>query len=85
MGLDAKAWLFVALGGFAAFYVWMLWRGVRRRELNEPRKAAQPSAPAAATGFVTAFFDTLGIGSFATTTTIFRHFVWSMTRSCQAR
>jgi uncharacterized membrane protein YfcA len=31
-----------------------------------------PSARESATGFVTVFFDTLGIGSFATTTTIFR-------------
>jgi len=31
-----------------------------------------PSAKESATGFITVFFDTLGIGSFATTTTIFR-------------
>jgi uncharacterized membrane protein YfcA len=31
-----------------------------------------PSARESGTGFITVFFDTLGIGSFATTTTIFR-------------
>lgn len=67
--LDAKGWLFVALGLFTAFYVWVLGRGVRRRSGTE---VARPSKEAAATGFVTAFFDTLGIGSFATTTSIFR-------------
>jgi uncharacterized membrane protein YfcA len=70
MALDAKGWLFVALGFFTAFYLWMLWQGVRRRARIEP---VRPSAPTAATGFVTAFFDTLGIGSFATTTSIFRN------------
>lgn len=37
--------------------------------------SGSPSAPSAresGTGFITVFFDTLGIGSFATTTTIFR-------------
>jgi uncharacterized membrane protein YfcA len=70
MALDAKGWLFVALGFFTAFYLWMLWQGVRRRARIEP---VRPTAPTAATGFVTAFFDTLGIGSFATTTSIFRN------------
>jgi uncharacterized membrane protein YfcA len=32
----------------------------------------QPSFPALLTGFITNFFDTLGIGSFATTTSIFK-------------
>jgi uncharacterized membrane protein YfcA len=44
---------------------------VRRRARIEP---VRPSPKTAATGLVTAFFDTLGIGSFATTTSIFRHF-----------
>lgn len=61
--------LFIALAIFTAFYVWILVAGVRRRAKTEPVK---PSPKAAATGFVTAFFDTLGIGSFATTTSIFR-------------
>jgi uncharacterized membrane protein YfcA len=63
--------LFVALGFFTAFYLWILLAGIRRRAATE---TVRPSWPAAATGFVTAFFDTLGIGSFATTTSIFRNF-----------
>src|SRR5216110_1610751 len=33
---------------------------------------AAPTALQTATGFVTAFFDTLGIGSFATTTAVYK-------------
>ena len=40
--------------------------------------AASPNAAGIATGFVTNFFDTLGIGSFATTTAIFRK--WGLAR-----
>jgi hypothetical protein len=39
---------------------------------------ASPNAPGIATGFITNFFDTLGIGSFATTTAIFRK--WGLAR-----
>lgn len=67
--VDAKDALFVALAFFAAFYLWNVVTGVRRRAKVEP---ARPTPATAATGFVTAFFDTLGIGSFATTTSIFR-------------
>jgi uncharacterized membrane protein YfcA len=67
--LDAKGWLFVALGLFGAFYVYVVVTGIRRRARSEP---VTPTAKTAVTGFVTAFFDTFGIGSFATTTSIFR-------------
>ena len=70
LALDAKLWLFIALALFAAFYLWILIAAVRRRAMTEP---VRPKPKAAATGLVTAFFDTLGIGSFATTTSIFRH------------
>ena len=72
---DAKTALFIALALFTAFYLWCLWRGVRSRSSGESRA---PSKEAAAAGFVTAFFDTLGIGSFATTTSIFRQ--WRLVR-----
>jgi len=68
---DAKSALFIALGVFTAGFVWMLVSTARRRARAEPG-AVLPSQKAAAAGFVTAFFDTLGIGSFATTTSIFR-------------
>ena len=69
MTFDAKTWLFVALAVFTAFFLWVLSVGVRRKAKTDN---VSPSPQAAATGFVTAFFDTLGIGSFATTTSIFR-------------
>lgn len=69
--MTAKSYLFVALGLFSVFFVWALWRALRARDKAIP---ARPTFPTAATGFVTAFFDTLGIGSFATTTSIFRQF-----------
>ena len=69
LAVDAKLGLFIALALFTAFYLWILIAAVRRRAKLEP---VRPKPQAAATGFVTAFFDTLGIGSFATTTSIFR-------------
>jgi uncharacterized membrane protein YfcA len=67
--LSIKTWLFIALGGFAVFYL-ITWISAIRR-----RSAGAPTAPGpihAGIGFVTNFFDTLGIGSFATTTSIFK-------------
>jgi uncharacterized membrane protein YfcA len=69
--VTAKSYLFVALGAFAAFFVWALLRTIRARP---DRARARPTLATSATGFLTAFFDTLGIGSFATTTSIFRQF-----------
>ncbi len=70
-GFDAKSALFVALAFFAAFYLWNVVRGIRRAARTSN---ARPTPAMIATGFVTAFFDTLGIGSFATTTSVFRQF-----------
>src|SRR5499426_1373564 len=63
--LSIKTWLFIALGGFAAFYL-ITWFSAIRRE----RVGSWPVV--LGIGFVTNFFDTLGIGSFATTTSFFR-------------
>lgn len=67
--LTIKTWLFLVLGGFAAFYV-IAWLtailGSRRDE------TIAPTALGAGIGFVTTFFDTLGIGSFATTTSLYK-------------
>ena len=77
--LGARGLLFLALGVFAIAYVWILVAGLRRQKAAADDGAPQAGAPALlATGFVTNFFDTLGIGSFATTTTIFRH--WKLVR-----
>jgi uncharacterized membrane protein YfcA len=68
--LSARGWLFVALGAFSVFYLWIWFRG-------KNRAPGVPSALELFIGFVTNFFDTLGIGSFAPTTAIFkfRHIV----------
>src|SRR5579863_6951826 len=63
--LDARGWLFVALGAFTIFLVW-IW--LRSRD----RAPGFPSLFELCTGLVTNFFDTLGIGSFAPTTSIFK-------------
>jgi len=60
--MDAKSFLFVGLGLVLAIYLVTLVRG----------GFARPTWFQALVGFVTAFFDTLGIGSFATTTSIFK-------------
>ncbi|MFN7944338.1 MAG: sulfite exporter TauE/SafE family protein [Blastocatellia bacterium] len=67
--LTMKTWLFIALGGFTAFYLitWLL--AIRQTRRDEP---ATPGPVDAGIGFITNFFDTLGIGSFATTTSLFR-------------
>jgi uncharacterized membrane protein YfcA len=73
--LTMKTWLFVALGVVTLFYLATWFSAVSRRQNSEPKF---PSALQAAIGFVTNFFDTLGIGSFATTTALFRF--WKQVR-----
>ena len=60
--MDAKSLLFVGLAGALVVYGVAIARG----------GLEMPSALQAIIGFVTAFFDTLGIGSFATTTAVFK-------------
>jgi uncharacterized membrane protein YfcA len=60
--MDAKGLLFVGLGCVLVLYLVTLVAG----------GFARPAWFHAVVGFVTAFFDTLGIGSFATTTSIFK-------------
>ena len=70
--LDAKRVLVVALGlltlGFVLYWV----ASVRRRRAAGPGSSATPTLLQLAIGAVTNFFDTLGIGSFAPTTSIFK-------------
>src|SRR5438477_7551880 len=70
----AKDALFIALAIFTAFYLVALWGAIsrKRRDGAIGTGDAKPTAIGLGTGFVTNFFDTLGIGSFATTTSIFR-------------
>src|SRR4051794_21883437 len=60
--MDVKTLLFVGLGVMLALYSVTVFRG----------GLAVPTPLQTAIGFVTAFFDTLGIGSFATTTAVYK-------------
>jgi uncharacterized membrane protein YfcA len=67
--IDAITTLFVVLGLFTAYYLYVVGKDALRRAKTE---SAVPTARLTAIGFVTQFFDTLGIGSFATTTSLTR-------------
>ena len=68
--LNPRNALLVVLALVALFYIALIIRATSRGVRDGQRGV--PSAGGLGTGFVTNFFDTLGIGSFATTTTIFR-------------
>ncbi len=72
--LTMKTWLFIALGAVTLFYLWTWFSALRHRS-SEPKT---PTPLQAAIGFIANFFDTLGIGSFATTTSMFRF--WKQVR-----
>jgi hypothetical protein len=67
--IDAITTLFIVLGLFTAFYLYVFGKDALRRSKTE---SAAPGALPFGIGFVTQFFDTLGIGSFATTTSLTR-------------
>lgn len=75
ISLDLKTLLLGALAIVTVFYCVVLWRGIARARADGDGPIG-PTGVGTATGFVTNFFDTLGIGSFATTTAIFRQ--WRM-------
>src|SRR5262247_2212318 len=66
---STKTWLFIALGGFAAFYLITWLSAIRQRRDGE---SIAPDPIRTGIGFVTNFFDTLGIGSFATTCSFYK-------------
>ncbi len=73
----AKLGLFVTLGAVAAAYLvsWLATAREARRQLPADDPAAAgglPNLTESVIGFVTNFFDTLGIGSFAPTTAAFK-------------
>jgi uncharacterized membrane protein YfcA len=65
--------LLVALGALAIVFA-MAWRRavLMHEEASSSAEKKSPTAIQLAIGFVTDFFDTLGIGSFATTTTAYK-------------
>jgi uncharacterized membrane protein YfcA len=78
---DAKTVLLLALGLIALAYIVFLGADILRRRRAQRAgggtvESDTPTLGGLATGFVTNFFDTLGIGSYATTTSIFRF--WRM-------
>jgi uncharacterized membrane protein YfcA len=68
--------LLLCLAIIAAFYAAILANAFIQTRRSAADSSIAPPRAATATGFVTNFFDTLGIGSFATTTSIFRQ--WRM-------
>ncbi|MFN8059216.1 MAG: sulfite exporter TauE/SafE family protein [Vicinamibacterales bacterium] len=75
--LSAKDALYVALGLFSLIFLARFvpaWSAARRRgpSTHPADSAGAPSAAELAIGFVTNFFDSLGIGSFAPTTSLFK-------------
>jgi len=75
MQLDAKSYLLILLSAFAVFYLWRLWMALRgEKQASALGDSVTPTGELITTGFVTNLIDTWGIGSFATTTTIFRQF-----------
>jgi uncharacterized membrane protein YfcA len=71
--MPAKLILLLALAGFAIFYLAVFLNGLARARREG---GTLPTAAHLATGFGTNFLDTLGIGSFATSTSIFKF--WNM-------
>jgi uncharacterized membrane protein YfcA len=77
--MSPLVFLWVALGAFSLLYVatWII-AAVRARQAPsappEAKSVGSPSVGQLGLGFVTNFFDTLGIGSFAPTTAIFKFF-----------
>jgi len=70
MSISVAHGLIGALSVIAVWYVWQWWRIERERQ--EPAALRKTRPGDALVGLVTNFFDTLGIGSFAPTTAIFK-------------
>jgi uncharacterized membrane protein YfcA len=70
---DPIAWLLIALLGFTAFYFVVAIKGAKSKSAE-----GFPGPVHISIGFVTNFFDTLGIGSFAPTTAMFK--AWKLVK-----
>ncbi len=68
----AKLLLLVALGGFTLYYLVIFVRAIAKKRHEAAGESNTPTPIGLGTGFITNFFDTLGIGSYAPTTSIFR-------------
>ncbi|HEX5215221.1 MAG TPA: sulfite exporter TauE/SafE family protein [Vicinamibacterales bacterium] len=75
--LSPLSGLLAALGGFTLYYVGAWWTGAKNStnaSTIEARPVGGPTPAHLGIGLVTNFFDTLGIGSFAPTTALFKFF-----------
>jgi uncharacterized membrane protein YfcA len=86
--LGLRPLLLIALGGFGAAFTALWARDIARKRRGGSAPAGEgaddadpsstrpglPSPTQTAIGFVTNFFDTLGVGSYATTTSIYKMF-----------
>src|SRR5262245_41641728 len=82
--MDAKLILIAALIVITIVYLTFWFTHARARRAAGGHGAHEPAAPTPlqlAIGFITNFFDTLGIGSYATTTAMFR--AWRIVRDEQ--
>jgi uncharacterized membrane protein YfcA len=70
----ARLALFVALGVVTVYFIVVVVRALRGRASNGD--SVRTPASISATSFIANFFDTLGVGSFAPTTAVFRQ--WRM-------
>ncbi|HEX7121143.1 MAG TPA: hypothetical protein VF178_02145 [Gemmatimonadaceae bacterium] len=80
----ARSLLFGALGLFTLWYLSAFAVAWYRRRVADGRPTG-PRFIGLAVGFVTNFFDTLGIGSFAPTTSVFRFLKLCLTSTSRAR
>lgn len=73
-----KLGILAALAAVTAIFVATWWIDIRSRRARaaSPQDGVVPSPLESAVGFVTNFFDTLGIGAFATTTSAYK--LWHM-------
>ena len=80
--MDQKSMLLAVLVVIALVF-FIIWAVTARRQriARHDHSPIKPSPIQIAIGFVTSFFDTLGIGSFATTTAMYR--AWKVVRDEQ--
>ncbi len=67
--LTIKTVLFLTLSVFTVFFLFTWWSVLKQKRQTE---SATPTVLQSVIGFVTNFFDTLGIGSFAPTTSVYK-------------
>jgi uncharacterized membrane protein YfcA len=75
--MSALGGLLVALGGITVYYLGAWWQGASHAAASpaappEAKAGGLPTPGQIGLGFITNFFDTLGIGSFAPTTAFFK-------------